>query len=504
METRLTRKTWNAISLAIILALVFAPLALADDVKNDVVSNPPSITLVAGDPLSYVVVDFYIQPTSNDGDPQCNFDTSTESLTFTINTPSGVIANPSSLTFNKCKEGNATNEQEVSFNANSSAESGYISFTITANNTGGSFRFDDAVFYVYVTGGDNTPPILTLPSDITAEATGPGGAEVSFTATATDLVDGDVEVTCDPASGSTFSLGETEVSCSATDAAGNTGYGSFKITVVDTTPPVVTVPDDITEEATGPSGAVVTFTASAEDIVDDPLTPTCDPVSGSTFPLGGTEVTCSATDAAGNTGSASFNVTVVDTTPPDLTLPSNIEVLATGPDGAVVNFSATATDLVDGTVAVICSPASGSLFPIGTTTVNCSATDAAGNAASGSFTVKVKLSLYGFYQPVDMDKLNTVKGGSTVPLKFEIFAGDTELTDTSYVQSLEAQKVTCDAGLPEDTIEMTATGNTSLRYDGIAGQFIYNWQTPKGAGICYLVTMTTIDGSTLVANFKTK
>ena len=51
---------------------------------------------------------------------------------------------------------------------------------------------------------------------------------------------------------------------------------------------------------------------------------------------------------------------------------------------------------------------------------------------------------------------------------------------------------------------MVTTGGTSLRYDGTAGQFIQNWQTPKTAGSCYIVTMTTDDGSSISANFKLK
>jgi hypothetical protein len=238
--------------------------------------------------------------------------------------------------------------------------------------------------------------------------------------------------------------------------------------------------------------------------VDGPLAATCSPASGSTFPLGTTTVTCSATDAAGNTGNNSFTVTVQDTTAPTLTLPSNMTVSATSAAGAVVTFSASASDLVDGSVAVTCTPASGSTFAPGTTTVNCSATDAAGNEASGSFTVSVKFQLSGFYQPVDMNGvLNTVKGGSTVPLKFEVFAGSTELTDTAVVSTLVKQ-VTCNAVAGEDTVEVLATGGTILRYDAIGGQFIFNWQTPKLPGKCYSVTMTTQDGSSLTALFKLK
>ena len=85
---------------------------------------------------------------------------------------------------------------------------------------------------------------------------------------------------------------------------------------VDTTPPVVTVPEDISAEATSPSGAVVTFSSSATDAVDGAVFTTCAPASGSVFPLGVTIVTCSAIDVRGNLGQATFSVTVVDTTPP--------------------------------------------------------------------------------------------------------------------------------------------------------------------------------------------
>jgi hypothetical protein len=82
-----------------------------------------------------------------------------------------------------------------------------------------------------------------------------------------------------------------------------------------------------------------------------------------------------------------------DTTPPALTLPGDLTVDATGPDGAVVTYSASAVDDVDGPVPVSCSPASGATFPIATTTVVCTARDAAGNAAAGSFRVTVRGAL---------------------------------------------------------------------------------------------------------------
>jgi hypothetical protein len=91
-----------------------------------------------------------------------------------------------------------------------------------------------------------------------------------------------------------------------------------------------------------------------------------------------------------------------------------------------------------------------------------------------------------------------------VPLKFEVFAGS-ELTDVAVVDKFVVTGVTCPGvDAATDNIELTTTGGTSLRYDATAGQFIQNWQTPKKPGACYKVTMTTDDGSTLVALFKLK
>jgi hypothetical protein len=111
----------------------------------------------------------------------------------------------------------------------------------------------------------------------------------------------------------------------------------------------------------------------------------------------------------------------------------------------------------------------------------------------------------GFYQPVDMNGVyNTVKGGSTVPLKFELFAGPTELTATSSVKSFTVTTIGCASNVLTDDIELTTTGGTSLRYDASGGQFIQNWQTPTKPGTCYRVVLNALDGSTITAFFKLK
>ena len=84
---------------------------------------------------------------------------------------------------------------------------------------------------------DTTPPVLTLPADITVAATGAAGAIVSFAATAVDVVSGTVSVSCTPASGATFPVGATTVSCAAADGRGNRATGSFLVRVQPATVP---------------------------------------------------------------------------------------------------------------------------------------------------------------------------------------------------------------------------------------------------------------------------
>ena len=234
---------------------------------------------------------------------------------------------------------------------------------------------------------DITPPVLIMPANMTVELTGPGGAVVTFSPTATDA-GGPVTVSCTPPSGSTFPLGNKTVNCIATDAAGNTSSGTFVVTVQDTTPPDLTVPADGTVPATDLSGAVVAFTTVASD-ASGSVSVICIPPSGSVFPVGTTTVTCTATDSSGNDSSATFTLTVTgDNIPPVVTVPANITVDATGPSGAVVAFTATATDN-SGSVTLSCVPPSGSTFPVAVTPVTCTATDPLGNSAYATFTVTV-------------------------------------------------------------------------------------------------------------------
>jgi len=165
---------------------------------------------------------------------------------------------------------------------------------------------------------DTTPPQLTLPGSITVESISRQGVAVTFVATARDLSDPNPALVCNPASGTVFPLGTTTVSCTATDAAGNSSSGSFPVTVRDITPPTLTLPASFKTEASSRLGALVIYANRASDTVDPGPVVVCDPPSGSVFPLGATTVSCTGIDASGNVAGEHFVVTVEDTSMPTI------------------------------------------------------------------------------------------------------------------------------------------------------------------------------------------
>lgn len=226
----------------------------------------------------------------------------------------------------------------------------------TYTDNGGATATASATYAV----GDTTGPELSTPSDASAEAASSAGAAVTYaTPLATDLFDGPRHVTCTPSSGTVFPLGTTTVTCSASDNAGNEGSTTFPVSVADTTGPQLPLLGQVTAEARSASGATVTYAAAdAVDLVDGPRPTICAPVSGSTFALGTTTVTCTASDTRGNSSSATFPVVVQDESAPVVEVPPPLVAEATSPAGAVVGYGeVTAADAVDGTIPASCTPA---------------------------------------------------------------------------------------------------------------------------------------------------
>jgi hypothetical protein len=156
-------------------------------------------------------------------------------------------------------------------------------------------------FTVNVTCG---PVDLSPLADMQVAATGPSGAVVNY-----NSLSGVAGINFSIASGSTFPIGTTHVSYIVTELCGNTFGGSFNVTVVDE-PPMLNLPNSIYSNATSSSGRTIYYTATASDPVSGNLSVNCTPPSGSTFAIGQTTVTCSATDSANQTTTQSFNIYV--------------------------------------------------------------------------------------------------------------------------------------------------------------------------------------------------
>ena len=236
---------------------------------------------------------------------------------------------------------------------------------------------------------DLTAPLMLLvrPADDSVPATSPAGAIVPFFAVAFDALAGHVPVACTLDPGSVFPIGETTVTCSASDPAGNATEQSFTVFVeADTAPPEIAavVTPDANAAGWHSTTPTVTFictdSGSGVDFCPQPVTVSSEGM--------GQVIEGTALDNFGN--SASVSVTVnVDLTAPGLILPGDFSTPATSPAGAVVTFSADAFDDLAGPLPPTCTPGSGSVFPIGETTVSCSAADPAGNTVEDSFTVLV-------------------------------------------------------------------------------------------------------------------
>ena len=233
---------------------------------------------------------------------------------------------------------------------------------------------------------DSIAPQVTAPTDKTFEATSmltPLDIFQIGTATATDNVDSNPVIGNDAPE--TFPLGDTTVTWSATDRAGNKSTAVQVVTIQDTTPPSITAPSDVTLEATGLLTMLQLGTAVATDLVDSSPTVTSD--APTSFSVGTHVITYTATDDSGNFATDTQNITIADTTDPMLVLPSDITAEATGSFTSLDIGTATVTDNVDDITATNDAPVS---FPLGDTIVTWSATDGAGNIATDTQTITIQ------------------------------------------------------------------------------------------------------------------
>lgn len=507
MNTSLVRRS-SALAIAALALALGSAVASADDISNnldatiDTGAEVMPLTL-GGDPGSTTLA---VTTANGDGKNGCNLTGST-TLTVSVASSSTAVAtvSPSSVTFTSCSDTKVLTVAAVGVGSST------VSLAQTSNTTTGSFNLAPATFRVDVAEPTptNTPPTVSV-TGVTNGSSYEFGSVPAAGCSVVDAEDGNstpapsLSAITGPLAA--YGLGEQTATCTYTDAGDLTAVTSASWTVVDTSEPVIAFESALpAANAAGWNKADVTLTWTCTDnvAVDSSASALTAMLSAEGSNQGATG-TC--VDVSGNTDSDTRSGINIDKTAPTV-------LWAGGPaDGSshyfgAVPAAATCT-AVDGLSGPDGCAVSGHATSVGTHTVTATAHDVAGNAGSDnrSFTV-LAWTLGGFFQPVDMgaDVWNVVRGGSTVPLKFEVFAGATELTDTTVVDTFTVTGVTCPlTGATTDDIELTTSGGTTLRYDATAGQFLQNWQTPKKPGVCYRVTMTTDDGSSIGANFKLK
>ena len=378
-----------------------------------------------------------------------------------------------------------------------------------------------------VTVQDKTAPAfggagtLPLPADLDLEAadstgyTPPTGSPLwtdPVAMAALDTVDGLRAATCTGVSAggaalgptSTFPLGDTPVSCSSTDARGNSASSApaFNVSVGDNTPPAVTINVALSTEATDPNGASVAFTATATDTVSGSLPSTCtvggNPVtSGYIFPLGNSVLTCTATDDAGNQGAVMTTVSVVDTTPPTISA-TPLTVYTTSASATVsradLEANITASDLVDlDAVTIACLIADPTVYLVNEPTadpnyyaIECTATDSQNKTATTTLRLTVAFQYDLFFVLPKSGKLQA-PAGSTLPVDFYYEDNGTRVDSSSFEHAAtwvgpyedrrcETEGVDFGLGSGEDA------GWSSFRWSASQEITQFSWHTPPIPG----------------------
>ena len=291
---------------------------------------------------------------------------------------------------------------------NDAPSSGFLVKTTTVTWTARDSSGNTATDTQIITVQDTTPPTITKPANKTFEATGEMTSLTSAqigTATANDRVDPNPTIRRDTVS--TFRVGTTAITWTATDSSGNSDTATQIITVQDTTPPTITKPANKTFEATGERTLLTADdigTATANDRVDPNPIVTSNIPQSFEFGVTTTPITWTATDSYGNSDTATQIITIRDTTSPDITAPANVSFTTT--DTSIVltsaNYStATATDLVDSS-PTITNNAPQSFQADHTTTITWTATDDYGNSAHAPQLVTVVHSSLRIFVPIDI------------------------------------------------------------------------------------------------------
>jgi hypothetical protein len=238
-----------------------------------------------------------------------------------------------------------------------------------------------------ITRLDTTPPVIVPTVTPSPNVNGWNNSAVLVSWSVTDPESGISSSTGCTATSLTTDTSGTVLTCSATNAAGLPSTGSVT-NKIDMTPPAITFAGRTPPNANGWNNSAVTLNWNCSDALSGVVSSTVSVA----LTAGGMNQSATGTcqDKAGNQSSNTQSGINIDLVPPALVLPASVVANATSLSGAGVSFVVTASDALDPSPVVICSPSSGSTFPIGNTSVACTATDRAGNKSSGSFVVTVK------------------------------------------------------------------------------------------------------------------
>ena len=267
---------------------------------------------------------------------------------------------------------------------------------------------------------DTTAPTISPPKDIVVEAQTMNNNTVALAqATATDAVGIDTITNDAP---SLFSLGDTLVTWTATDTTGNSANATQKVSVVDTTAPTIDSIADIILEATSAQNNTVSLNPPTANDSISKVTITND--APNAFALGETIVTWTATDAAGNIATTTQKVIITDTTAPELTIPANVVIDATGIETIVSLGEATSVDLADAAPSI--SNDAPETFSLGQTTVTWTAIDSMGNTASATQVVDVQAcgKPVSYYNMIEGTPGEDIIAGTNLPDLIFGYGGD--------------------------------------------------------------------------------
>lgn len=349
---------------------------------------------------------------------------------------------------------------------------------------------------------DKTAPAVTGSASPTPNANGWNNGSVLVSFSCTDALSG--VASCGPDSTvSTEGAGQS-VTGTAMDIADNTASFLVEGINIDMTAPTITGSRTPAANSNGWNKEDVTVHFDCVDALSGIMSCPADTIlsaEGADQAVAGV-----ATDKAANNASATVGGINIDKT-----APVNITFTDGGiADGGVYYFGfvpagPTACSAVDVLSGMDRCEVSGGGMSVGSHSYTATAYDRAGNSAASAIHYTVnKWSINGFYQPLDMNGVqNMAKAGKVIPTKWSLYAGTTELTDTSTFDSMGWKSIACGTSTATDAIETyaTDTGNTELRYDPVAHQFIKNIKVPTTLG-CYQLVLKTDDGSFIGALFN--